>query len=140
MQRGYGGFTLMELMIVVAIVAILAAIAYPSYMEYVVRTNRSAAQSCLQDVASRQQEYRLNARTFADTLTTLGFTPPREVSDNYDVTFASASDVAFVASAAPKAGTMQAARDTKCATLTLDQAGVKGVSGTGNAEECWRGR
>ena len=50
------GFTLIELMIVVAIVAILAAVAIPSYQQYVVKSNRSAAQSHLLSVDNKQEQ------------------------------------------------------------------------------------
>src|SRR3989442_9964736 len=67
------GFTLIELMVTVAIVAILAAIAYPSYTQYIVRANRSAAQSFILSLANKQEQYILDLRQYATTLAPLGY-------------------------------------------------------------------
>ncbi len=63
-----GGFTLIELMIVVAVIGILAAVAYPSYVDYVKRANRSAAQQLMMKIASREEQFMLDARTYTTVL------------------------------------------------------------------------
>lgn len=150
------GFTLIELMITVAIIGILSAVAYPSYTSYIVRANRSAAASFVLQVANKQEQYMLDARRYAggDTgptttvaLTELNLTVPSELSGKY--TFiatctmptavgnctAVAGAPAYTVTATP-AG-VQASRDTACANLTLTNAGVKGISGTGTVSNCW---
>lgn len=72
-------------MIVVAVIGILASIAYPSYVEYVKKGRRAAAQSHLMEIAQRQQQYLLDARSYASTLTTLGVTTPDDVADYYTI-------------------------------------------------------
>jgi type IV pilus assembly protein PilE len=121
------GFTLIELMIVVAIVAILASIAVPSYRQYVIRSNRSAAQSVMMDIANRQQQFLLANRTYADdeTLLANGYTLPAEVSANYTLDINADPPLSgppvFTISLTPLAGSGQASD----VTLTLDQQGVK---------------
>jgi type IV pilus assembly protein PilE len=60
------GFTLVELMIVVVIAAILAAVAYPNYVDQVRKTHRASARAALSDVASRQEQYFLDNKVYAD--------------------------------------------------------------------------
>lgn len=131
------GFTLIELMIVVAIIGIVAAIAYPNYVQYTIRSNRSAAQSFILGVGNKQEQYILDARQYADTLTKLNMTTPSEVSRNYDITIGgvSTSPPAYTITATPK-GT-QASKDTLCKNLTINQSGTKGVTGTGSVANCW---
>lgn len=147
-MKAQNGFTLIELMITVAIVGILAAIAYPSYTQYVIKSNRAAAQGFMLAVASKQEQYMLDARNYATDMPTLGYPAaaiPTEVSDNYVVTVTADNDATdgtplptYTVKATPTDTHKQLSLDTKCGTLTLDQAGTKGVSGSGTVAECWQ--
>jgi type IV pilus assembly protein PilE len=142
----HSGFTLIELIITVAIIGILVSVAYPQYTQYTVRARRSAAESFMFTVSSRQEQSMLNARSYFAVAT--GATPewtaasmsvPAEVSANYTLTVASnnaATPPSYTVTAAPQAG--QASKDAKCGTLTLTNTGAKGVSGTSTVSECWR--
>lgn len=66
------GFTLIELLITLVVVAILAAIAYPSYESYTKRGRRSQAEQLVSQVASREEEYMLDAHAYTTTLGTGG--------------------------------------------------------------------
>jgi type IV pilus assembly protein PilE len=86
------GFTLIELMLVVIVVGILAAIALPSYRNQVMRANRSAAQQAMQDIANREEQYRLDARVYASTLAALPYTVSNDVANNYTIANPTAID------------------------------------------------
>lgn len=85
-KRRGGGFTLIEVIITVAIVGILASIALPSYRNQVMRSNRSAVQGYMMNVANRQEQFLLDARQYF-TGTAL-VPPPTEVTANYNITVA----------------------------------------------------
>ena len=129
MKNRRSGFTLIELMIAVAVIAILAAVAYPSYTDYIRRGNRVAAQSLLQDLAQRQQQYFAQTRSFASDLSTeLGVTVPADVAKNYTVTVAvqAGPPPGYTLTATPKAGTVQAPDPT----LSIDSTGAKSPAGS----------
>lgn len=73
-------------------------------------------------------------------MATLGYAtlPTEVVAKNYMVTIP-ASNVAvppsYTVTAAPIGA--QAASDSKCQNLTVNQAGTKGISGTGSVADCW---
>jgi type IV pilus assembly protein PilE len=131
MKRRALGFTLIELMIVVAVVAILATLAFPSYSRYMTQMHRTQAQSYLMQVAQRQQQYFLDSRGFASSSTMLGLAPvPAVVAAQYMVTIGPAvptTPPTFIASAAPRAGSLQA--KYREPTLSIAQDGTKSPSG-----------
>ena len=119
------GFTLVELLVSISVVAIVAAIAYPSYAEQMRKGRRAAAQAFLVDVANREQQYLLDARTYAvgaTALTSLSLTVPAEVAPFYTVTVepaAATSPPTYRLVATP------VATQVADGALTLDQDGAK---------------
>lgn len=139
------GVTLLEMMIVVVIVAILAAVAYPSYQNYVVRSNRAVGASTLLEVAARQEQFFANNASYASTTVQMGYPAAYHVDRDGEQGTAATSiyliSVANVSSDPELDYTLTAApqnfqtRDTDCGSLTLNDRGMKGQSGSG--ERCW---
>lgn len=122
--RRRAGFSLIELMVAVAIVGIIAAVAVPSYQQYMVKSSRAAAQGHLLDIAQAQQQYLVDNRAYAATLSDLnGMTTPADISKYYTITIdvTAGPPPTFTATATPKAGTRQASD----VTLTINNAGTK---------------
>ncbi|AKZ25764.1 MULTISPECIES: type IV pilin protein [Ralstonia solanacearum species complex] len=136
--RSARGFTLIELMIVAAIVAILAVLAYPSYVQYVVRSNRAAAESFMQEVAAAQERFLLDNRAYAPDLTTLQYASsvPASVASKYQFSFTAVTTAppAYTLNATPTGS--QASSDAACGTLGLSNTGSKTASG--GASNCWK--
>ena len=134
----HAGYTLIELLIAMVIAGILAAVAYPSYVQHAVKARRVAAESFMLELASRQEQYMLDARRYADSWATLGATTPAEVASYYTVETSGSNGVTpptYTVTATPIGS--QLSQDGKCGTLTYTQAGVKGKSGTGSVASCW---
>jgi type IV pilus assembly protein PilE len=124
-MKKHKGFTLIELMITIVIVAILASIAIPSYRQYVIRGNRTAAQAVMMELATRQQQFFVANRVYAEgdeTANDLGFSLPPEVADNYDFDLVAVPGPppGFTITFTAKGGQLDDGN------LTLNSEGVKG--------------
>jgi type IV pilus assembly protein PilE len=121
--RNQRGFTLIELMIATAIVAILAAVAYPSYPRYIIKSNRTAAQAQMLDIASREQQFLLANRAYAAkaALEASGYSLPSTLSGkySYDVTVGTSTVPSFTVTFTG------VGRQESDGPLTLNSEGVK---------------
>lgn len=135
-QRKASGFTLIELMIVVVIIAVLAAIAYPAYINHTVNTRRAAATACLIELSQFMERYYTTEMSYAGAVLP-DTTCQGELAVFYTFSLAAAPTAsAYSVQAVPRG--QQASRDgAKCGTLTLDQRGTEGVSGSAGVEGCW---
>jgi type IV pilus assembly protein PilE len=141
MKSKAAGFTLIELMITVAVVAILSAVAYPSYASYVLRTNRTAAASCMAELGQFMERVYVGNLRYdqnngsATTLPALQCSS--DLSARYSFAFAGSTlaTTTYTINAVPRGSQ---ASDTACGTLSLTQAGTKGISGSSTVASCWR--
>ena len=129
------GFTLIELLIVVAIIAVLAAIAIPAYQRYAYRARRTEGQQLLQSIAVAEERYYATHNQYAD-LPTIGFNNTSSQNGFYIADIqggALASNQQFTIEAVP-----QGVQSTDaCLILTINNAGLKTMTGTTANGNCW---
>jgi type IV pilus assembly protein PilE len=139
------GVTLIELMVVVAIIAVIATIAIPSYRRYLIRSQRSEAKIALLQLQTAQEKFYLQNNSFASNtnLTTASPTglglPAVTETGKYDIAITTfpADAQTYTATASPRSGGGQT-DDSQCLNFTINERGVKGVSGPLGAQACWR--
>ncbi|HEY8570196.1 type IV pilin protein [Microbulbifer sp.] len=138
-MKKQNGFTLIELMIVVAIIGIIAGIAYPSYMESVRKSNRADAKASLNDVAHRLQRCftTYNAYNNANCAVAESLKDGATLNSGESLYTISAvlDATTYTLTAAPVTGKSQAS-DSKCASLTLTNTGIRNATGSLGAD-CW---
>ena len=122
------GFTLIELMIVVAIIGIIAAVGYPSYTDYVEKARRSDGQLVLMNASQAMERCRATQYSYANC--TLPTHLQESEEGNYSVAAVTTSSTFVLTATAQNAQ----ATDDHCPTLTLNDQGVQGHTGTG---PCW---
>ena len=134
------GFSLIELMVVMAIIGIIAAIAYPSYTSSLQRGYRSSAQAALLEAQQYMERfYSANSRYTTDAAGTTAPALPARLSaipsdsPKYDLAVSAATLNSFTLTATPRDGNTDA-----CGNLTLTNTGVRGRSGSGTVQECWK--
>ena len=135
------GFTLIEMMIVVAVIGILAAIAYPSYQRYVTESRRSAAEACLSQYALYMERFYATNLSYAETSSGTAVSLPTldcstELSSYYTFSLSAVASRSYTLDAAPQS--TQASNDSDCGTLSLDETGAKGASGSSGGSSCWK--
>jgi type IV pilus assembly protein PilE len=140
------GFTLIELVVAVFIVALLLVLALPSYQRQLLHARRSLGSAQLLQVMMRQQQYFLDHKQYARSLTDLGYLAhPYAIDAAGDVVAAAADDRTYLIGltwrqdgytlfATPQ---LSQTKDQLCGALTLDATGAKGISGAGKARDCW---
>lgn len=134
-KKNISGFTLIELMIVVAVIAILAAIAYPSYADSVRKGHRGQAKADLMETAQLLERHRTVNNTYASFNMNAFGKSPHSGTTRYNVVLENEDADGYDLTATPIGSQ---AKDTQCGALSINQAGVKSISGSGGTvERCW---
>lgn len=130
------GFTLLELMIVVTVIAILASIAIPNYQSYMIKTRRATAAACLLEMSQMLERFHTVNMTYT------GFTVPslqcsNDLAGHYTFSLTGLAARTYLLNATPQ-GAQSSKDPASCGTLTINQAGQKGVADGAVVSACWR--
>ena len=137
------GFTLVELMVTIVIATILITIAIPSYTSQIRKSKRTDAKTALLDLAGREERYMATNSAYSTDGNALGYGAAFPITlGNSDYTISAPVVVAANNAATPPTPASYAltatavnnqAKDTSCATFTLDSKGVQSATST----TCW---
>jgi type IV pilus assembly protein PilE len=139
-RRSNAGFTLVEVIIVVLIISVLAAIAYPAYQNSVVQTRRNAVKACLSEASSFMERFYTTNLRYDQTIAGAAVALPpcaagTDITNHYTVALTAVGRNNYTLTATPI--NLQAARDTKCGTLSINNIGTKTKTGTDTVDFCW---
>jgi type IV pilus assembly protein PilE len=130
--RASRGFTLIELLIALACVALLASLAWPSYQDVILRSQRAQARAALLQ-AAHWMERAASANGSYPLATDVSASVLQMEGQRYKMSVVSSAQ-SYTLSAAPQGPQVT----DVCATLTVNQLGVRGVQGASQtAAQCW---
>ncbi len=139
-RRPSAGFTLVEVIIVVLIISVLAAIAYPAYQNSVMQTRRNAVKACMSEAASFMERFYTTNLRYDQTLAGVAVALPpcaagTDITNHYTVALSAVGRTNYTLTATPI--NLQAVRDTKCGTLSINNIGTKTKTGSESVDYCW---
>jgi type IV pilus assembly protein PilE len=102
----------------------------------VVRTNRAAAKSCMLETAQFMERWYTTNLTYAGAaLAPGGCRTDGGLDTRYTLSLGSLAQNTYTVTATPIGA--QLSGDGLCGTLTLNQAGARTESGSGDVATCW---
>ena len=132
------GFSLLEILIVMVILAIIVSIAIPTYSREIIKTRRSDAQTALLNLAALMEHYYLEHHSYLGaSIGNHSTISLAKISAHgyYKLSITTPTAVTYQLTATP---INTQSNDTQCRAFSIDQAGVKSVSGTASVEQCWQ--
>ena len=139
-RYGLAGFSLVELLVVLVIMGVLSAVALPGYTRYVQRGHRTEAMAALLEAQHYMERFYsangqyLSPANAAPVLPQRLQGTPSQGTVRYQLSVSEATLNSYVLQAVP-VGSMTG---DVCGSLTINQAGLRGVSSTRSVAECWR--
>lgn len=142
----YAGFSLIEVLVVVSIMAVLVTIVVPSYQSQFLDVRRSLARVELLRLATRQEQYFLDHRRYAQRLTELGLPQdPYAINGEGNAVAPGDEDRVYLVSLVTRlngyalVATPQLSQlgDERCGELRLDSTGLRRARNGEGAPDCW---
>jgi len=144
-SKRQAGVTLIELVIAICIMAILFTLTLPAYLRQLQDTRRSLGGAALLEVVMRQEQFFLDHKRYAESLTELSYPAHSYAIDAYGgVVSGQADNRIYLIELATRANAytviatpqLDQAADQSCGTLSLESNGVKHATGKGD-RSCW---
>lgn len=129
------GFTLIELVITIAIISIIGAIAWPSYERQSMKNRRSIGISALMIANNELQRCHSNVGGYIDKNNNNCFYTTTSDPGYYSINATTLTADTFTLTATPQGAQ---AGDTECTSLTINNLGQKGYTGSATImARCW---
>lgn len=133
------GFTLLELLVVIAIIAILTAIAVPSYQVHIINANRQTARTSLLMAQQMMERHYLRNSSYVGGLSDVAdrnaVMQPMPSNTPYTLLPPVTTQSTYTLTVVPPL----AMPDPLCGSLTINQNGIKAVTGAAKAAvDCWQ--
>lgn len=135
-RKNSRGFTLIEAMVVTAIIAIIAGVAWSLYTQQSIKNRRTEAITALTRIANAFEDCHSDTLTYVGCDAIPAVTTVINQLTVYAASFVPAPTARTFTITLTPIGSQTA--DADCTTLTLNQVGVKGYTGTApSAARCW---
>jgi prepilin-type N-terminal cleavage/methylation domain-containing protein len=144
-RKRHAGVTLIELVVAICIMAILFTLTLPAYLRQLRDTRRSIGGAALLEVVMRQEQFFLDHKRYAESLTELAYPAhPYAIDAHGGVVSGQADNRIYLIELATRTNAytviatpqLDQAADQSCGTLSLQSNGAKRATGKGD-RSCW---